>query len=126
MYRCLVFLAAVTCIAVPAAAQVQRNFPQDALRGTLAFGTPPQVVLNGKAAQLAPGSRIRGLNNMIEMSGSLVDKKATVNYTIDTSGYVKDVWILRKEEIDMSPWPETPQQTQAWAFDPVAQKWTKP
>lgn len=127
MYRCLVTASAVLAFALPAAAQVQRNFPQNALRGTITFGAPPHVQLNGKPAQLAPGARIRGLNNMLEMSGALVNVKATVNYTLeDTSGLVKDVWLLRTEEIARKPWPETPEQARTWQFDPVAQTWAKP
>ena len=90
------------------------------------FGTPPQILVNGKAAQLAPGSRIRGLDNMLVMSASLVNVKAIVNYTVDTSGLVKDVWVLRPEEVARKPWPETFQQAQSWQFDPAAQAWVKP
>ena len=126
MYRCLIVAAATLSFALPVAAQVQRNFPQNALRGTITFGTPPQILLNGKQTQLAPGARIRGLNNLLEMSGALVGAKGSVNYTLDQSGLVKDVWILRKEEIAMRPWPETLEQAQTWQFDPAAQTWTKP
>ncbi len=126
MYRCLIAAIATVAFALPAAAQVQRNFPQNALRGTITFGTPPQILLNGKPTQLAPGSRIRGENNLLVMSGALVSAKGIVNYTIDQSGLVKDVWILRKEEVTMKPWPETQQQAQTWQFDPAAQTWTKP
>ncbi|HEX3139514.1 MAG TPA: hypothetical protein VHQ87_05650 [Rhizobacter sp.] len=126
MYRCLIAAATTVAFAVPAAAQVQRNFPQNAMRGTIAFGAPPQIQVNGKTAELAPGSRIRGQDNLLVMSGALVGAKAIVNFTVDQSGVVKDVWILRKEEIAMRPWPETLEQTQTWQFDPVAQTWTKP
>ncbi len=126
MYRCLIAAIATVAFALPAAAQVQRNFPQNALRGTITFGTPPQILLNGKPTQLAPGSRIRGENNLLVMSGALVSAKGFVNYTIDQSGLVRDVWILRKEEVAMKPWPETLQQAQTWQFDPAAQTWTKP
>ena len=126
MYRCLFAAVAAVAFTLPAAAQVQRNFPQNALRGTITFGAPPQILLNDKSTQLSPGARIRGQNNLLEMSGALVGVKATVNFTIDQSGLVKDVWILRKEEIAMKPWPATLEQAQAWQFDPAAQVWTKP
>jgi hypothetical protein len=126
MYRCLAVAALAVSIAAPVAAQVQRNFPQNALRGVITFGAPPQILLNGKSQQLAPGARIRGQNNMLQMSASLVDVKAVVNYTLDQAGVVKDVWILRTEEVAVKPWPETLEQAQAWQFDPVAQTWTKP
>jgi hypothetical protein len=127
MHRCA-SLAAVAAIivAAPASAQVQRAFPQTALRGEIAFGTPPEVALNGEPARLAPGARIRGSSNMIAMSGTLVGTRWVVNYTVDTSGLVKDVWILTAEEAAKRPWPTTPQQAQAWVFDPNAQTWIRP
>ena len=127
MYRCLAVATAAIAFALPAAAQVQRNFPQNALRGVITFGAPPHVLLNGKPAQLAPGARIRGLNNMLVMSGEAVNVKATVNYTFEnTTGLIKDVWLLRPEEIARKPWPETLAEAQAWQFDPAAQAWVKP
>ena len=45
---------------------------------------------------------------------------------VDTSGLVKEVWILRPEEAAVRPWPTTPAEAQAWLFDPAAQVWTKP
>jgi len=127
MSRCLLAATALTfAFALPAAAQVQRQFPQDALRGVIAFGQPPEIKLNGKPARLAPGHLIRNENNMLDMSAALMGKSATVNYTLDPEGLVKLVWVLRKEEIAVRPWPVTPQQAQSWAFDPVAQTWTRP
>ena len=110
----------------PAAAQMQRNFPATALRGTLLIGEPPEIALNGKPARLAPGARIRGQDNMVQMSGTLSGAKLLVHYTVDTYGLVKDVWILRPEEAAVRPWPATPEQAETWAFDPIAQTWAKP
>jgi hypothetical protein len=134
MYRCATrrhLLAASAALAffaaaLPAAAQVQRQFPQNALRGIMVFDNPPQVTLNGKPAQLAPGVRIRGQNNLLVMTGPLIGRKLVVHYTVETIGLVKDVWILRDEEIKVVPWPTTPEQLQTWTFDPAAQVWTKP
>jgi hypothetical protein len=126
MYRCLALLAASVMMAAPAAAQVQRAFPQNALRGVITFGVPPQILLNGKPALLAPGARIRGQNNMLEMSASLVNVKAIVHYTVESPGVLKDVWVLRTDEVARKPWPETFEQAQSWQFDPAAQTWTKP
>ncbi len=127
MYRCLAVATAAIVFASSAAAQVQRNFPQNALRGVITFGGPPQVLLNGKPAQLAPGARIRDLNNMIVMSGAVINLKATVNYTFENAGgLIKDVWLLRPEEIARKPWPETMAEAQTWQFDPAAQAWVKP
>ena len=59
MLRCALAFAAAFLLASPAAAQVQRSFPQNALRGTIVFGTAPEIAVNGQPARLAPGSRIR-------------------------------------------------------------------
>jgi hypothetical protein len=105
---------------------VQRPFPQNALRGEITFGTPPEVLLNDRPARLAPGSRIRGLNNMLVMSATLVGQRAVVNYTLEpTTGLVHDVWLLRSDEVDpRKPWPTTVEEQRSWAFDPAAQAWT--
>jgi hypothetical protein len=112
--------------AVPAAqAQAPRQFPANALRGEMVITNPPELVLNGKtAAQLAPGGRIWGNNNMLQLSGGLVDQKLLVNYTIDWMGQLSQVWILRPDEAANKPWPRTAEQAAAWIFDPQAQTWT--
>ena len=126
MYRCLFMAAATAALVAPAAAQMQRQFPATALRGAIVVGQAADLKLNGRGAQFAPGVRIRDQANMIQLTGALVGQKLLVNYTIDTSGLVKDVWILRPEEASMWPWPSTPEQAQAWSFDQNAQTWTKP
>lgn len=136
MYRCahapssspitVAFALAATLWCLPVAAQVQRNFPPTALRGELVVGVPPLVSLNGDASQLAPGARIRGQNNMLQMSGSLEGSKLIVNYTLDMSGQIRDVWILTSEEASKRPWPKAMLEAQTWRFDFGAQTWTKP
>jgi hypothetical protein len=125
MTRCALALIAVFLFAGAAAAQtVQRNFPATALRGEIAFGQPPTVKLNGEDARLAPGSRIRATNNLLQMSGALVGQTATVNYTLDPTGLVLEVWLLSEDERAKQPWPRTLKDAQSWRFDPVAQVWT--
>jgi hypothetical protein len=133
MYRCVIAATAALAFAsaaLPASAQVQaqaqRSFPPTALRGVIAFDNPPQVVLNGKPAQLAPGVRIRGQNNLLVLTGPLVGSKLVVHYTTEFTGLIKDVWILRDDEIQVVPWPTTVEQTQTWTFDQAAQVWSKP
>lgn len=130
MYRCFVTsMAAVATAATlltPALAQMQRNFPQNALRGELAVTIAPEIVLNGKPARLSPGSRIRAQDNMMVMSGALGGSRMVVNYTVDPSGLVHDVWILRPDEAAKKPWPTTREQASTWTFDPAAQAWTRP
>jgi hypothetical protein len=126
MLRRALLLVAAFLLALPAAAQVQRNFPQNALRGAIVFGVAPEITVNDQTARLAPGARIHDLNNMTVVPGGLLGGRFLVNYTIDLSGLVKEVWVLRPEEAAVQPWPTTPEQAQAWIFDPIAQVWTKP
>jgi hypothetical protein len=112
--------------AAPAAAQAPRPFPATALRGEFVVLQPPEVALNGRAARLAPGARIRGDNNLLQLSGALVNQRYTVNYTVDPGGLLLDVWILTPDERARQPWPTTPEQAAAWTFDPSAQTWSRP
>jgi hypothetical protein len=124
MYRCLVVALALSA-PFAVAAQMQRNFPHNALRGELALTNPPDVLLNGEPARLAPGARIRGADNLLLVSGAIVGQKYSVHYTRDTLGLVKDVWLLRSDELQRL-WPQTAADAARWSFDPVAQTWTKP
>jgi hypothetical protein len=126
MLRLATALTALACLVAPAAAQVQRAFPQNALRGAIVIGVAPDILLNGQSARLAPGARIRDQNNMTVVPGALTGGRFLVNYNVDTSGLVKEVWILRPEEAAVQPWPTTPDQAQAWSFDPVGQVWSRP
>lgn len=110
----------------PASAQLQRHFPQNALRGRFVVVEPPQIELNGQSAQLSPGARIRDQNNLVQLSATLVNQTYIVNYTIDTLGLVNNVWILTDEERARRPWPTTARQASEWTFDYVAQTWTRP
>jgi hypothetical protein len=47
-----------------------------------------------------------------------------VNYTIESNGLLKDVWILNQTERANNPWPQTPQQAASWRFDIGAQAWS--
>ena len=129
MLRCVLLATTATLAGLsawPAAAQVPRPFPATALRGELVVLQPPEVALNGRAARLAPGARIRGDNNLLQLSGALVNQRYTVNYTIDPSGLLLDVWILTPAERARLPWPTTPEQAANWAFDPSTQTWSRP
>ena len=126
MYRCALAALLVATLTTPATAQMQRSFPATALRGAIVISEPPALLLNGRPARLAPGARIRGQDNMVQMSATLAGAKLLVHYTIDTYGLVKDVWILRPEEAAVRPWPATLEQAQTWTFDPTAQTWSKP
>jgi hypothetical protein len=82
-----------------AAAQTQlRQFPAAARRATLQVVAPPEVLINGTPARLSPGARIRGSNNLLVMSASLVGSAVLVNYLRDGQGLIHEVWILNAVE----------------------------
>jgi hypothetical protein len=82
-----------------AAAQTQpRQFPPDAKRAMLQLKMPPEVLINGTPARLSPGARIKGVNNLLALSASLVGTSVLVNYQRDAQGLIRAVWILSAEE----------------------------
>ena len=125
MNRCVLMATLGLAMSGAVAAQTSRPFPATALRGALVVVQPPEVQLNGQAARLAPGSRIRGVDNMVQMSGALVGARLLVHYTLDPIGLVQDVWILTPDEAARRPWPSKPAEAQAWLFNPAAQAWIK-
>lgn len=126
MSRCLALVLVLLLAWVPAHSQVQRQFPQNALRGELRLTNTAEAVLNGVPVRLAPGARFRGTSNMLQMSGELVGLPLTVNYTTDLYGQLRDVWILREDEARVRPWPRTATEAQTWTFDATRQIWSKP
>ena len=134
MYRCAAPAAlalALSLAALPlteARAQTapgHRFFPAQALRGDLVVSAAPEVQLNGQADRLAPGSRIRGADNMLALPGALTGQKLTVHYTRDGSGLLMDVWVLNAVELANKPWPRTAKEAASWRFDAATQTWTK-
>ena len=75
-----------------------RPFPPEAMRGTLVVVAPPVIQLNGKAERLSPGARIRGMNNMLLMSGAVIGQSLVVNFVRNPMGEVHDVWVLTEAE----------------------------
>ena len=124
MNRCVIALFLSLAASLPA--QAQRLFENNALRGELQITAPPEALLNGSPARLAPGARIRNPLNMVQLSGSLLGQKVVVNYTLDGFGLLRDVWILSAEEAARRPWPRTPEEAKAWNFEPTLQRWSKP
>lgn len=125
MLRCLLAAAVLAAPAFHAAAQTQRAFPGNALRGEFIVTLSPEVLLNGKPARLSPGSRIWDGRHMLIVPGAITGEKFTVHYTATTDGQVRDVWLLRKDELDRL-WPKNAEQAATWRFDPPSNTWTKP
>ena len=85
-----------------ASLMVTRDLPKAALLGRLLVQQPPDVMLNGQPARLAPGVRIRDENNQIAMSGALMGQVFPVKYLLDSSGLVSQAWILTADEVRAS------------------------
>jgi hypothetical protein len=137
MNRCtpraiLTLLTAVTCLAsAPVSAQTPdfkpavRQFPAAALRGEMVVQAPPVISMDGKPDRLSPGARIRDANNMLVLSGALVEQPVLVNYLRENTGQVHQVWILNSEEIRLkrpntrSSWFSFGSSTDAEAAAPV-------
>lgn len=97
--------ACAAFLPLPASAQTDgftpnvRQFPKAALRGKLVVLGAPNITLDGQPDRLSPGARIRDANNMLVMSGALVNQPLVVNYLRESAGNVHEVWILNSEEI---------------------------
>jgi hypothetical protein len=77
---------------------IRREAPKDVVLGRMVVTAPPQITLDDKPDQLSPGSRIRDLNNMLVLSGSIVGKPLPVVFKRDAAGLVHEVWILTEDE----------------------------
>ena len=126
MHRCALTAATLVVCASAAVAQAPRNFPATALRGEIVVTAPPELLLNRQPARLAPGARIRAMDNMLVMSGAALNQRMLVNYTLDLQGQLLDVWILNPAELARRPWPSTPQEAATWRFNADLQTWSRP
>ena len=100
MKRCInFFILCLVILAGSALAQgIQRSAPKDVVLGRLTVTAPPEITLDGKPDRLAPGARIRDLNNMLVLSGGIAGKTLPVVYKRDSAGLVHEVWQLTDEE----------------------------
>ena len=91
--------AALLFLGAQAGAQTNvRPFPPSAERAAMVVTYPPIIQLNGKPDRLSPGARIRGQNNLLQLSGSLVGQNLLVNFVRSPTGEVHEVWILTEAE----------------------------
>ena len=80
-------------------AQPMRQFPPQARLAELTVANSHEVLLDGRPVRLSPGSRIRGVNNALVVSGALVGQTFTALFTTDTMGQVHEVWALSPQEV---------------------------
>jgi hypothetical protein len=91
-------IALAAPLAAGAQESMRREAPKDVVLGKMSVVTPPDITIDGKAERLSPGSRIRDLNNMLVLSGSLSGLTVPVVYRRDAAGLVHEVWILSADE----------------------------
>ncbi|WP_152682853.1 hypothetical protein [Caenimonas sp. SL110] len=77
---------------------MQRSVPRDVVLGRMVITAPPEILLNGKPDRLSPGSRIRNVQNMMVLSGGIVNQDLPIVYKRDATGLVHEVWVLTPEE----------------------------
>jgi hypothetical protein len=80
------------------AQSLERAFPADAERGVMQVIAPPVIHMSGRPERLSPGARIRGANNMLQMSGALIGQNLVVNFVRNPLGEVHEVWLLTEAE----------------------------
>jgi hypothetical protein len=122
MYRCALALA-LTATCLVAHAQQHRTFPAKALRGELIVTQFPDALMNGRPVRFAPGARIKSDTNLWVPPAGLTGQKVVVHYTFESTGMIMDAWVLNPAELANKPWPTTPAQSAAWAFNPGNQTW---
>lgn len=98
MKRWFLLPAALLLGAAAVHAQFIRSAPADVKPARMTVTAPPQITLNGQPDRLSPGSRIRGTNNLVMLSGSVVGQVLPVVYRRDAAGLVHEVWVLTEEE----------------------------
>jgi hypothetical protein len=94
-------LAAALTLSVAHAVLAQgivRETPKDVRPARMSVTLPPDITLDGKADRLSPGARIRNVQNLVVMSGSLAGTTVPVVYRRDSAGLVHEVWMLTDDE----------------------------
>ena len=105
--RDLLVVASIAFTLQTATAQLSsqtRKLPEKVKYGELLVVLPPLVKLNGKDDRLAPGARIYGKDNLLVLSGTLVNKPVKVAYIKDTYSLLHQIWILTDAEIRNAKW----------------------
>ena len=85
-----------------------RSFPPKTQRGAMVVTQPPELLINGTPERLSPGARIRGANNLLILSATLVGQNLLVNYLREPQGLIHEVWILTEAEAAQPLPPTTP------------------
>ncbi|MFZ6874112.1 hypothetical protein ACO0LF_18800 [Undibacterium sp. Di27W] len=93
-------LAALTTASFPGLAQIpaERNFPENTKRGVLNMSQYPDVFINGKSVNTAPGLRIFDDENLFVSPTQITGNYIIINYLEDNFGEVSRIWVLTEAE----------------------------
>lgn len=96
----LFMLAVLMTASLPALAQIptERNFPENTRRGVLNMSQYPNVLINGKAVNTAPGLRIYDDENLFVSPTQITGNYIIINYLEDNFGDVSKIWVLTDTE----------------------------
>ena len=93
---------------INSSAQTMRNFPEAALRGTIAFKAPPEIVLDGKPERLSPGARIKNEHNLLVLTAALAGKSLwwiTNAKTLAVWSVKCGFWALKRPKLNAKTQP---------------------
>ncbi|NML43026.1 hypothetical protein HHL11_04630 [Ramlibacter sp. G-1-2-2] len=92
-------LSLATAAFVASAQGIVREAPRDVKPAIMVVSaTPPIITVDGKDDRFSPGVRIRDLNNMLVLTGTLAGKTIYTVYRRDGAGLVHEVWLLTADE----------------------------
>ena len=91
----------------PMASAQTRTFPAAAQQAAMVVTQSPAVLLNGQPNRLSPGARIHDTNNLLVQPASLTGNQYLVNYVVEFTGLIREVWILTPAEAAL-PLPTQP------------------
>ena len=93
-------LTVLTTASLPAFALIPdvRNFPENTKRGVLNMSGYPDVLINGKAVNTAPGLRIFDAANLFVSPSQMTGNYIIINYVEDNFGDVAKIWVLNEAE----------------------------
>jgi hypothetical protein len=99
LFRLLAVIFALFALNLAHAETANRIFPKGIKVGILNGSQVPDIVIDDKARNITPSTRIYGQDNLLVKTGSLPAEKLIVAYRDNEYGDVDRIWILTAEEI---------------------------
>lgn len=98
MMLLMLTIVATTSLSSFAQSPAERNFPANTKRGVLNMSKYPDVIINGKLVNTAPGLRIYDDENLFVLPTQLTGNYIIINYLEDNFGDVSKIWVLTVAE----------------------------